>query len=183
MLASISKLFLAASVALAVAAAPAPAGSCRGEGAHDHGKARAEAAKDEVTKDEVTKGHDHDKASLRGGQVHLSQEHAFESVFANDGVRIFLYTASQAPAMVRKASGTAVVKFADGRTVTAPLARTEPAESDPAVHFCPMHEEVVQRMTGVCTHCGGMKLFVQDYRRWRNRLEPGPTIPIHANWG
>ncbi|MBD3163395.1 MAG: hypothetical protein GF346_13000 [Candidatus Eisenbacteria bacterium] len=153
-----SKLVLAAGVAFALTGTPALAGDeghDHGHEGHDHGKMKTTQAED--------KGHEHDKASLRGGHVHQSEEHAFETVFADDGVRIFLYTASQAPAMVKKTEGNAVLKLEDGKSVTIPLERTEPAEDDPAVHFCPMHEDVVQWKTGVCTHCGGMKLFVQDY--------------------
>ncbi|MBD3161235.1 MAG: hypothetical protein GF346_03500 [Candidatus Eisenbacteria bacterium] len=123
--------------------------------------------------------HDHDKSSLRGGSVYLSEEHAFETVFSDDGVRILLWTDTQALAMVKKTKWSAVLTFTEGQSVTIPLLRCEPAEDDPAVHFCPMHEEVVQWKTGLCTHCSGMKLFVQDYRFAKvdlSKVKPGGAV-------
>lgn len=108
-------------------------------------------------------GHDHDQATLHGGRVTVVEDYHFETVFSKDGIRVFIYTANQAPMMVKKVKGTATLAFENGPKVDLKLVRTEPSEGAPAVHFCPMHEEVVQFKTGLCTHCSGMKLFVQDY--------------------
>jgi hypothetical protein len=127
---------------------------------HDHATKTAEKAAQESKGAEK---HEHNKATLHGGRVTAAKEHHFETVFAADGLRVFLYNANQSPMMIKKVQGTATLVFENGAEVEIPLVRGEPKEGDPAVHFCPMHEEVVQRKTGLCTHCSGMKLFVQDY--------------------
>ncbi len=146
-------------VSLCVGATLAISGVALAEGEHDHQAHE----KGMTTGHSETEGHGHDKATLHGGQVTMTKDHHFETVFSDDGIRVFFYTDTQAPMMVKKASGKAILKFKDGKSVDISLVRGEPAEDDPAVHFCPMHEDVVQSKTGVCTHCGGMKLFVQDF--------------------
>lgn len=155
---SLASIGLALAVGLMLGAWAGPAGATSCGSGHDqaHDKEHGEAIHQQA-------GHDHAQATLHGGQVTAVEGYHFETVFSADGVRIFIYNADQAPMMVKKAKGTATLAFENGPKVDIELVRTEPSEDDPAVHFCPMHAEVVQFKTGLCTHCSGMKLFVQDY--------------------
>lgn len=101
-------------------------------------------------------------APLHGGQVSRTPAGDFETVFAPDGVRVYLYTAEGAPAMVEGAGGSAVITRPGGKPVETKLAMEVPAKGEDAVYFCPMHAEVVQRTPGECAKCGGMKLYVQN---------------------
>lgn len=106
--------------------------------------------------------HSHEMAMRHGGQVAMTKQHHFETVFLPSGVEVYLYTAEQAPMMAEKATGTVTFKFKDGKTKTLPMAIAAPKEGEQAVYFCPMHPKVVQMEPGVCKLCGGMKLYRQD---------------------
>ncbi|MDM7916429.1 MAG: heavy metal-binding domain-containing protein [Candidatus Eisenbacteria bacterium] len=111
---------------------------------------------------EMHEGHSHEACELHGGQVTMTKDHHFETVFTPAGVQVYVYTAGQAPAMASKAAGTATIEFADGSKKEVPLAKEKPADAEPGVYFCPMHSDVVQMQPGECAKCGGMKLFKQD---------------------
>ncbi|HOX26904.1 MAG TPA: heavy metal-binding domain-containing protein [Candidatus Krumholzibacteria bacterium] len=102
-------------------------------------------------------------APLHGGTVTTTRAHAFETVLAADGLRVFLFTGELAPAMVEKARGTAHLALPGGRSVEVALAPREPAEGEAITYFCPMHAPIVQSEPGECKICGGMVLYEQDY--------------------
>ncbi len=104
----------------------------------------------------------HQKSAMHGGQVSMTKEHHFETVFLPNGVTVYAYSKQEAPAMIEEAKGSAKVSYRDGTSKTVALVAGVPAEKEPAVYFCPMHEQVVQSEPGKCKLCGGMKLFKQD---------------------
>jgi hypothetical protein len=107
--------------------------------------------------------HSLEKSQLHGGRATMTKAHHFETALSRDGVRIYRYTAGQAPAEIDQATGTATLGFKDGTKKELPLVKKVPVEGESAVYFCPMHEQVVQTEPGVCEACGGMKLILQDY--------------------
>jgi hypothetical protein len=112
---------------------------------------------------EKTPGHSHEQSELHGGEAAMTKAHHFETVWTPDGLRIYVYTGEQAPAMVEKATGSVTFHMKDGTSKVVPLAKQAPDTNEsPAVYFCPMHPEVVQSEPGICTLCGSMKLFTQD---------------------
>jgi hypothetical protein len=108
-------------------------------------------------------GHSHEKCELHGGAVAMTNGRHFETVFAPDGIRVYVYTGNQTPEVVGKGTGTATLSFKDGTTREIPLVAAKPDSGDAAVYFCPMHPEVVQMKPGKCDKCGGMILYTQDY--------------------
>ena len=126
-------------------------------------------------------GHSHEQAELHGGKVIMTGQHHFETVFALDGIRIYKYSADQAPLMMQKTGGTANLKYKDGTRKEIPLSLKAPEKREKTVYFCPMHPEVVQMEAGVCDQCGGMKLFIQDYLHAKvdlSKIEPGAMKAI-----
>ncbi len=105
-------------------------------------------------------GHSHEKCELHGGQVTMTKQHHFETVFAPDGVRVFIYSAEQTPLPVGKAVGTVTLEYKDGTTRQVPLAAEKPAEGQPAVYYCSMHPAQTQMAPGKCAICG-MNLIPQ----------------------
>jgi hypothetical protein len=102
------------------------------------------------------------RAPLHGGVLSTVDTGRFETVFALEGLQVYVYTEEGAPAMVEAATGKAVVTVAGGRSVEVPLAMEIPTAKEPAVYFCPMHPEVVRTRPGVCDKCGGMRLYTQN---------------------
>lgn len=131
--------------------------------AHEHDDAKPAAnVESKATAPNEAAGHSHERASLHGGTVAVTKEHHFETVFAADGVRIYLYSRDQAPLEVEDARGTAKLRYQDGTKLEAKFAREMPAKGETTVYFCPMHPEVVQMQPGKCPACGGMTLYTQD---------------------
>jgi hypothetical protein len=97
-----------------------------------------------------------------GGLISMTKGHAFETVVAPHGIRLYFYTDEHAPAMVEKATGLATLSLPGDKTVTVKLTPEVPGDKEPATYFCPMHAEVVRDKPGECDLCGGMKLFKQD---------------------
>jgi hypothetical protein len=110
-----------------------------------------------------TAQHSGAQSALHGGQVTMTQSHHFETLFAADGIRIFTYSADQAPQMTEKAKGVVALKFKDAPAQEIALVLQQPQKGEQTVYFCPMHKDVVQMEPGICKQCGGMKLFAQDY--------------------
>jgi Heavy metal binding domain len=108
---------------------------------------------------------DHGKSfvPLHGGSAAEIDGWYIETVFTADGVRIYLYSADQAPQMMRKANGSLKMVSEGGTNREVPLVLNAPEADKTVVHFCPMHPEVVQMEGGTCDLCGGMVLFKQDY--------------------
>lgn len=104
-----------------------------------------------------------ERAQLHGGRVTATKAHIFETVVSWDGIRIYRYTASQAPVEIDQAAATATIASRDGTKKDLSLVRRVPAEGEPAVYFCPMHEQVIRQEPGICGTCGGMNLIAQDY--------------------
>lgn len=112
---------------------------------------------------EAMGGHAHAKSALHGGQVSMTEAHHFETVFAEDGIHVYIYTMEQAPMMVESAKGVASLRLEDGSKLDVPLATRAATKADGIVYFCPMHPAVVQMQPGECSLCGGMKLYEQDH--------------------
>jgi hypothetical protein len=101
-------------------------------------------------------------SARHGGTMSMTKGHVFETVMAPHGLRVYLYTDEQAPAMVEKATGSATLSLPGDKTVTVKLTPEVPGDKEPATYFCPMHASVVRDKPGECELCGGMKLFKQD---------------------
>jgi len=101
-------------------------------------------------------------ASRHGGVMSVTKGHAFETVVAPHGIRVYLYSDEHGPAMVEKAVGQATLSLPGDKTVTVKLVPEVTGDKEPATYFCPMHVEVVRDKPGECELCGGMKLFKQD---------------------
>lgn len=102
-------------------------------------------------------------APLHGGTVSTTQTRAFETVVKPDGIRVYLFTDELAPAMVEKATGTAMLKLPGGKSIEVKLTAQKAADEKTGVFFCPMHPEVVQGQPGKCDPCQGMILYHQDH--------------------
>ena len=112
---------------------------------------------------EEMSGHSHQMSMLHGGMVTMTKDHHFETVFGEDGMRIYMYTGQQVPARFAQVTGTALLKFKDGRTEQVPLTVQKPLEGDEVAYFCPGHPQATQMHPGVCDTCGGMPLQAQNY--------------------
>jgi hypothetical protein len=124
--------------------------------------------------------HSHEQCRLHDGQVSMTKQHHFETVFAPDGIRVYVYTEGQTPMMVDAAKGSATLKFKDGRTLVVPFLTDVPKEGEKTVYFCPMHPTVVQMEPGVCKLCGTMKLFTQDRLYAKVDLSKVPPGTVEA---
>jgi hypothetical protein len=129
------------------------------EEGHEHG---ASGAQGSPHHEAMGVAHTHERSMLHGGQVAMTKQHHFETVFAPDGIRVYIYTEAQAPMTVDTAKGSVALTFKDGKKMTVPMVLEAPAANEKTVYFCPMHPDVVQMEPGVCPKCGGMKLFTQD---------------------
>ncbi len=155
------------------------AGLASAQEQHKHGHEEAPAGSQQA----ATAPHTHGKCMLHGGQVSMTKQHHFETVFAPDGIRVYIYTDLQAPAMVEGAKGAVTLTFKDGKKKAVPLAIETPAADEKAVYFCPMHTDVVQMEPGECKLCGGMKLFTQDRLFAKvdlSKVEPGTLTAIFS---
>lgn len=136
---------------------------------HEHGGATT------GNRQPAAETHTHEKCMLHGGQVSMTKQHHFETVFAPDGISIYIYTDIQAPATAEGTNGAVTLIFKDGKKKAVPL-RPEPPVVGKTVYYCPMHSEVVQMEPGSCSLCGGMKLFTQDRLLAKvdlSKVEPG----------
>ncbi len=115
------------------------------------------------TSGEEMPGHAHQMSMLHGGVVAMTKGHRFETVFGADGLRIYMYSGRQVPARFAEVTGTALLKFKDGRTEKIPLTVQKPQEGDEVAYFCPGHPQATQMHPGVCDACGGMPLQAQNY--------------------
>lgn len=143
---------------------------------HAHGSGAPPVPASSAAEPAQPAGHSHERCELHGGQVAMTKEHHFETVFSTDGVRVYVYTREQAPMMIEKAKGTVSLVKKDGTKKDVTLLRADSAQGESAVYFCPMHPEVVQKEPGVCALCGGMKLYKQDYLLSKvdlSKVEPG----------
>jgi hypothetical protein len=113
--------------------------------------------------DSESGAHSHERAMLHGGQVTMTEQHHFETVFAPDGVRIYLYGRSQVPMASGKATAKVGLRYQDGSTAEIEAKRVEPKEGEPTAYFCPGHPDATQMEPGICAQCGTMELMKQDY--------------------
>ncbi|MBU1699858.1 MAG: hypothetical protein KJ970_14265 [Candidatus Eisenbacteria bacterium] len=121
-------------------------------------------------------GEHSDSVGLHGGKLSITDHHQFETLFAKDGIRVFIYSAQQAPMMIQKSTGTATLIYKNKTKEVIPLLQQKPADDETSIYFCPMHPDVVQMEPGQCKLCGGMTLFIQDYlfaRADLSTIEPG----------
>jgi hypothetical protein len=118
---------------------------------HDHGSAAPEA-----------KGHSHEACELHGGQVAMTKAHHFETVFGEDGIRVYRYSAAQKAELIGGAAGTVTLKSKDGTSRVIPFV-SRAADADAGdIYFCTMHPDQVKREPGSCPLCG-MKLVAQGH--------------------
>jgi hypothetical protein len=99
--------------------------------------------------------------ALHGGHITTTRANAFETVFASDGIRIYRYDETGAPAVFGDSKGSARMRTADGARSKIDLVRRIPEPGD-GIWFCPMHAQVIQSRPGACQLCG-MQLFAHDY--------------------
>lgn len=119
--------------------------------AHDNGKAAPEA-----------KGHSHEACELHGGQVTMTKAHHFETVFGEDGIRVYRYSGAQKPELIGGAKGEMTLKFKDGSSRKVPLVAQATDAQAGDVFFCTMHPDQIKREPGPCPVCG-MKLVAQGH--------------------
>lgn len=105
-----------------------------------------------------------------GGQLTVTKSHEFETLYAADGIRVYMYSSDLSPEMAAQGGGKLTLKLADGSIRELPLVAQKPKEGEKTLYFCPMHKDVVQTNPGVCTQCGGMKLYAQDHLYARTDL-------------
>ncbi len=105
-------------------------------------------------------GHSHERCELHGGLVTMTQAHHFETVFAPDGVRIFMYSTEQNPLRMEDVSGTVTVRDTTGASREVKLVPDVPKKGEKTVYFCPMHDSKPQMAPGKCPNCG-MTLILQ----------------------
>lgn len=91
---------------------------------------------------------------LHHGQVNATQDHRFETVFTNDGVKVFMYGDDQTPERFGAAHGTMTVRYKDGRTTEVPLAVDETSGHTRTVYYCPAHPSSTRLSPGKCPRCG-----------------------------
>ena len=117
----------------------------------DHGSAAPEA-----------KGHSHEACELHGGQVAMTKAHHFETVFGEDGIRVYRYSAAQKAELIGGAAGSVTLKFKDGPSRVIPFVSRNAAAEAGDIYFCTMHPDQVKREPGACPLCG-MKLVAQSH--------------------
>jgi hypothetical protein len=136
-------------------AAPAQAHENSGTmGAHSQTQRQGQAHQGEAA------GHSHERCELHGGSVAMTKAHHFETLFAPDGVRVYMYSEDQNPLPMDKVSGTVTVKEMAGAEHEVPLVANVPKEGEPVVYYCTMHDSAPQMTPGKCPNCG-MKLVPQ----------------------
>jgi hypothetical protein len=105
-------------------------------------------------------GHSHERCELHHGSVAMTKAHHFETVFAPDGVCIYMYSEEQNPLLMDKVSGTVTLKDSTGASQEVKLAPYVPQKGEPAVYFCTMYDSPPQMAPGKCPVCG-MNLMPQ----------------------
>lgn len=99
-------------------------------------------------------GHSHERCELHGGQVTMTQAHHFETLFAPDGVRVYMYSTEQNPLPMGKVSGTVTIKDSSGKAQEVKLVPNIPKEGEPVVYYCTMYDSPPQMTPGKCPKCG-----------------------------
>lgn len=127
------------------------------------GKPEAAPQQTDATPVQHGKGHSHERSMLHDGQVAMTKQHHFETVFGPDGIRIYVYDRDQTPMQVGTAMGTVAIESSDGSSRELTLVRAEPKNGELTAYFCPAHPEQTKMEPGICTQCGTMQLMAQDH--------------------
>ena len=106
------------------------------------------------------KVHSHERCELHGGNVSMTKAHHFETVFAPDGIRVYMYSEDQNPLPMDKVSGTVTIKEKNGSAHKVKLVADVLKKGEKAVYFCSMHDSAPQMAPGKCPSCG-MNLVLQ----------------------
>ena len=122
-----------------------------GAAAQVHGQSQA---MDTKPSNVGTGAHSHERCELHGGHVTMTKAHHFETVFAPDGVRIYMYSGAQDPLPMSRVSGTTTVKDKAGTSKEVKLTANVPKEGEPVVYFCTMYDSPPQMQPGKCPKCG-----------------------------
>lgn len=89
-------------------------------------------AQDHEDKHEMA-GHGHDRASLHGGSVTMTQQHHFEVIFQKKELRVYVYTIGQDPIFDLKGiSGSVFFQSKGGDTLTVDLSYAIPDSTEEA---------------------------------------------------
>lgn len=96
------------------------------------------------------------------GPLTKTKRHAFEVVFAADGLCVYMFDVEIAPMMMQRVKATAVVSVTGTPVKEVPLKLDAPKDGEKILYFCPMHPSVAQSKPGKCEACGGMELIPQD---------------------
>lgn len=126
-------------------------------GAHEHsgdmtGHSNAQHTGDAQMGEQA--GHSHERCELHSGRVTMTQAHHFETLFAPDGVRLYMYSAEQNPIPMDKVTGSVTIKDASGNSREVKLVPNVPKKGEPTVYFCTMHDSPPQFTPGKCPNCG-----------------------------
>jgi hypothetical protein len=103
----------------------------------------------------------HARAALHGGQVTMTKAHHFETVFAPDGVRIYMYSAKLDPVPMDGILGTVTFKDKSGSAREVKLIPDAPQEGVEDVYYCTMYDSPPTHAPGRCSGCG-MNLVRQN---------------------
>lgn len=92
----------------------------------------------------------------------MTKAHHFETVFGEDGIRVYRYSGAQKPELIGGAGGAVTVKFKNGTSRTVPFVARAADAKGGDVFFCTMHPDQMKRESGTCPVCG-MKLVAQSH--------------------
>jgi hypothetical protein len=106
-------------------------------------------------------GHSHERCELHGGNVAMTKAHHVETVFAPDGIRIYMYSDEQNPLPMDKVSGTVTMKDKAGTAREVKLVANVPKKGEQVVYYCTMYDSAPQMTPGKCPVCG-MNLVPQS---------------------
>ncbi len=84
----------------------------------------------------------------------MTEAHHFETVFAPDGIRIYMYSEGQNPLPMDKVSGTVTLKDKAGAAREVKLVANTPKKGEPVVYYCTMYDSTPQMTPGKCPVCG-----------------------------
>ncbi len=121
--------------------------------------------------------------ALHGGQLAVAGRYHFETVYAGDDLRLYVYTPNRIPQKAGALEGTVTVEYSDGTARTVDLTPAAAKEGETVVYYCPMHPQATSMEPGQCDLCGGMELMAQDFLHGKvdlSKAEPGRTELVVA---
>src|SRR5512140_1701174 len=105
-------------------------------------------------------GHSHERCELHGGEVAMTKAHHFETVFAPDGIHVYMYSEKQDPLPIDGPAGIVTLKEKAGATRDIKMIPDTTKAGVTDVYFCEMYDSPPQHAPGKCPTCG-MTLVLQ----------------------